>query len=56
MSVRVQVSRTPAWRWHPRAAAAGVREAPRHEIAGGGAPAVPRAMEIQPRYVIWVPG
>jgi len=32
----VQVSRTPGWRGHPRAVAAGVREAPRHEIAGGG--------------------
>ena len=32
---------------YPRAAAAGVQKAPRHEIAGSGAPAVPRAlMEI----------
>jgi hypothetical protein len=28
----------------PRADAAGVRKAPRHEIAGSGAPAVPRAL------------
>jgi hypothetical protein len=29
---------------HPRALAAGVRKAPRHEIAVGGALAVPRAL------------
>ena len=29
---------------YPRAAAAGVRKAPRHEIAGCGAPAVPQAL------------
>jgi len=33
-SAIVQVSRTPGWRIHPRAGTAGVREAPRHEIAG----------------------
>src|SRR6202022_723367 len=33
-SALVQVSRTPASQNHPRALAAGVREAPRHEIAG----------------------
>src|SRR2546421_11352439 len=36
MSGYVQVSRTPAWRGHPRAPTAGVREAPRHEIALSG--------------------
>jgi hypothetical protein len=34
MTAYVQVSRTPECRCHPRALAAGVREAPRHEIAG----------------------
>ena len=29
---------------YPRAVVAGVQKAPRHEIAGGGAPAVPRAL------------
>jgi len=37
----VQVSDAGMTR-HPRAAAAGVRKAPRHEIAGSGAPAVLR--------------
>src|ERR1700760_4737773 len=36
MSGIVQVSRTPAWRGYPRAPTAGVREAPRHEIALSG--------------------
>ena len=36
--------RTPACRTYPRARAAGVRKAPRHEIAVGGALAVPRAL------------
>src|ERR1700760_4027858 len=36
MSGIVQVSRTPAWRGHPRAPTAGVREAPRHEIVLSG--------------------
>jgi len=36
--------RTPECRDHPRALAAGVRKAPRHEIAVGGALAVPRAL------------
>src|SRR5436190_18171036 len=35
-AVPVQVSRTPASRGHPRALTAGVREAPRHEIALSG--------------------
>ncbi len=43
-SAVVQVSRTPGLRIHPRALAAGVREAPRHEIAGSGAPTVQRAL------------
>src|ERR1700730_5175656 len=34
MSSCVQFARTPASQTHPRALAAGVREAPRHEIAG----------------------
>lgn len=34
MSEFVQVSRTPASQKHPRAPTTGVREAPRHEIAG----------------------
>jgi len=34
MSPCVQVSRTPASQNHPRAPTTGVREAPRHEIAG----------------------
>ncbi len=34
MSALVQVSRTPASQNHPRAPTTGVREAPRHEIAG----------------------
>src|SRR6202045_2837530 len=34
MSAIVQVSRTPASQNHPRAPTTGVREAPRHEIAG----------------------
>jgi hypothetical protein len=34
ISAPVQVSRTPASRNHPRAPTTGVREAPRHEIAG----------------------
>src|ERR1700732_2289375 len=34
MSLHVQVSRTPASQQHPRAPTTGVREAPRHEIAG----------------------
>src|SRR5712675_776412 len=34
----------PACRDYPRAAAAGVRKAPRHEVAGSGAPVVPRAL------------
>src|SRR3981189_1258528 len=33
-SAPVQVSRTPASQKHPRAPTTGVREAPRHEIAG----------------------
>ena len=36
--------RTPECRAYPRARAAGVRKAPRHEIAVGGALAVPRAL------------
>ena len=36
--------RTPECRGHPRALAAGVGKAPRHEIAVGGALAVPRAL------------
>jgi hypothetical protein len=36
--------RTPECRAYPRALAAGVRKAPRHEIAVGGALAVPRAL------------
>jgi hypothetical protein len=36
--------RMPGWRDHPRAPVAGVRKAPRHEIAGSGVPAVPRAL------------
>jgi hypothetical protein len=36
--------RTPECRAYPRALAAGVRKAPRHEIAAGGALAVPRAL------------
>jgi hypothetical protein len=34
MTAPVQVSRTPASQNHPRAPTTGVREAPRHEIAG----------------------
>ena len=34
MTAYVQVSRTPASQKHPRAPTTGVREAPRHEIAG----------------------
>jgi hypothetical protein len=34
MAASVQVSRTPASKNHPRAPTTGVREAPRHEIAG----------------------
>jgi len=37
-TVSVKVSLTPGLRRQPRAPTAGVREAPRHEIAGGGAP------------------
>ena len=36
--------RTPECQDHPRAAAASVRKAPRHEIAGCGAPRMPRAL------------
>lgn len=36
--------RTPECRDHPRARAAGVRKAPRHEIAGCGAPTVQRTL------------
>src|ERR1019366_8342089 len=36
--------RTPGMMSQPRAPVAGVREAPRHEIAGSGAPAVPRTL------------
>src|SRR6476646_195857 len=36
--------RMPAWRDHPHAGRAGVRKAPRHEIAGCGAPTVQRAL------------
>src|SRR5213078_1796711 len=36
--------RTPECQDHPRALAAGVRKAPRHEIAGCGAPTVQRAL------------
>ena len=36
--------RTPECQDHPRAAAASVRKAPRHEIAGCGAPRVPPAL------------
>ena len=32
--------RMPAWRDYPHAPTAGVRKAPRHEVAGCGAPAV----------------
>ena len=40
----IQGFRTPATTISPRAPAAGVRKAPRHEIASGdGAPAVPHA-------------
>jgi hypothetical protein len=47
MSLIVQVFECRHDEAYPRGAAAGVRKAPRHEIAGSGAPAVPRAlMEI----------
>ena len=36
--------RMPACRDHPHARTAGVREAPRHEIAGCGAPTVQRVL------------
>src|ERR1700724_1010392 len=35
---------TPAWRTLPRAVAAGVQKAPRHEVAGSWGPAVQRAL------------
>ena len=40
----VQVSRTPAAQRYPHALKAGVGEAPRHEVAGGGAQVVQRAL------------
>jgi len=40
----VQVFGCRQWRTSPRALAAGGRKAPRHEIAGNGAAAVPQAL------------
>jgi hypothetical protein len=40
----IQGFRTPECRTYPRVRAAGVRKAPGHEIAVGGALAVPRAL------------